>query len=122
MPNCPTRAYCSYCKRDLHAHRLSLLKHTSTLKHQRAALAKHGNVNAQAVNTTNIKYIETDDDQEREFYTNVEYLDGEFHQVEKLSMDDIVLGFEARTEGSLNEAEDQLAVNTIENERVIHYS
>ncbi|XP_011315399.1 uncharacterized protein [Fopius arisanus] len=34
----PTRAYCIYCKKNLHAHRLSLLKHTCTMKHQRAAL------------------------------------------------------------------------------------
>lgn len=27
-----------YCKKNLHAHRLSLLKHTCTMKHQRAAL------------------------------------------------------------------------------------
>ncbi|KAH0535144.1 nucleolin-like isoform X1 [Cotesia glomerata] len=33
-----TRAYCTYCKKNLHAHRLSLLKHTCTMKHQRAAL------------------------------------------------------------------------------------
>ncbi|XP_029177788.1 uncharacterized protein LOC114945672 isoform X2 [Nylanderia fulva] len=35
----PTRAYCTYCKKNLHAHRLSLLKHTCTIKHQRAALS-----------------------------------------------------------------------------------
>lgn len=34
----PTRAYCMFCKKNLHAHRLSLLKHTCTMKHQRAAL------------------------------------------------------------------------------------
>ncbi|CAL1687364.1 unnamed protein product [Lasius platythorax] len=38
VPNQPTRAYCIYCKKNLHAHRLSLLKHTCTMKHQRAAL------------------------------------------------------------------------------------
>ncbi|XP_014483570.1 PREDICTED: uncharacterized protein LOC106749040 isoform X3 [Dinoponera quadriceps] len=38
VPLQPTRAYCKYCKKDLHAHRLSLLKHTCTMKHQRAAL------------------------------------------------------------------------------------
>lgn len=38
MPFQPTRAYCMYCKKNLHAHRLSLLKHTCTMKHQRAAL------------------------------------------------------------------------------------
>ncbi|XP_029662719.1 uncharacterized protein LOC115235219 isoform X1 [Formica exsecta] len=39
VPHQPTRAYCIYCKKNLHAHRLSLLKHTCTMKHQRAALA-----------------------------------------------------------------------------------
>lgn len=38
VPHQPTRAYCNYCKKNLHAHRLSLLKHTCTMKHQRAAL------------------------------------------------------------------------------------
>ncbi|XP_012266993.2 uncharacterized protein LOC105692396 isoform X2 [Athalia rosae] len=38
VPDQPTRAYCTYCKKNLHAHRLSLLKHTCTMKHQRCAL------------------------------------------------------------------------------------
>ncbi|XP_017887934.1 uncharacterized protein LOC108629651 isoform X3 [Ceratina calcarata] len=38
VPFQATRAYCLYCKKNLHAHRLSLLKHTCTMKHQRAAL------------------------------------------------------------------------------------
>lgn len=33
----PTRAYCLYCEKTLHAHRLSLLKHTCTIRHQKAA-------------------------------------------------------------------------------------
>ncbi|XP_018335346.1 uncharacterized protein LOC108744194 isoform X2 [Agrilus planipennis] len=33
----PTRAYCMYCEKTLHAHRLSLLKHTCTIRHQKAA-------------------------------------------------------------------------------------
>lgn len=33
----PNRAFCSYCQVSLFAHRLSLLKHTCTLKHQKAA-------------------------------------------------------------------------------------
>jgi hypothetical protein len=37
VPGQPTRAYCSFCKKSLHAHRLSLLKHTCTLKHTKAA-------------------------------------------------------------------------------------
>ncbi|XP_056630960.1 uncharacterized protein LOC130441351 [Diorhabda sublineata] len=33
----PTRAYCMYCHKNLHAHRLSLLKHICTIRHQKAA-------------------------------------------------------------------------------------
>ncbi|KAL3275869.1 hypothetical protein HHI36_020608 [Cryptolaemus montrouzieri] len=33
----PTRAFCIYCQKTLHAHRLSLLKHTCTIRHQKAA-------------------------------------------------------------------------------------
>lgn len=36
VENEPTRALCKYCNKNLHAHRLSLLKHTCTLKHTRA--------------------------------------------------------------------------------------
>jgi len=32
----PTRAFCMYCQKTLHAHRLSLLKHTCTVRHQKA--------------------------------------------------------------------------------------
>ncbi|XP_043495792.1 uncharacterized protein LOC122519988 [Polistes fuscatus] len=41
VSNQPTRAFCLYCHKNLHAHRLSLLKHTCTMKHQRAASAHH---------------------------------------------------------------------------------
>ncbi|XP_043286332.1 uncharacterized protein [Venturia canescens] len=47
VPNQATRAYCTYCKKNLHAHRLSLLKHTCTMKHQRAALMQRNEMNAQ---------------------------------------------------------------------------
>nr|XP_023028072.1 uncharacterized protein LOC111516120 [Leptinotarsa decemlineata]XP_023028078.1 uncharacterized protein LOC111516120 [Leptinotarsa decemlineata] len=33
----PTRAFCTYCHKTLHAHRLSLLKHTCTIRHLKAA-------------------------------------------------------------------------------------
>ncbi|XP_066261070.1 uncharacterized protein [Euwallacea similis] len=33
----PTKAFCIYCRKVLHAHRLSLLKHTCTIRHQKAA-------------------------------------------------------------------------------------
>ncbi|XP_076265047.1 uncharacterized protein LOC143199145 isoform X2 [Rhynchophorus ferrugineus] len=48
----PTRAYCTYCQKTLHAHRLSLLKHTCTIRHQTAAQA-HGNTSVQK-NTFNV--------------------------------------------------------------------
>lgn len=37
VPGEPNRAYCTFCKKTLHAHRLSLMKHTCTLKHTKAA-------------------------------------------------------------------------------------
>ncbi|KAK9871542.1 hypothetical protein WA026_012916 [Henosepilachna vigintioctopunctata] len=37
VDNEPTRAFCVYCQKTLHAHRLSLLKHTCTIRHQKAA-------------------------------------------------------------------------------------
>lgn len=37
VPYQATRAFCLYCEKNLHAHRLSLLKHMCTLKHQKAA-------------------------------------------------------------------------------------
>nr|CAD7427628.1 unnamed protein product [Timema monikensis] len=37
VPGESNRAYCKYCEKTLHAHRLSLLKHTCTLKHTNAA-------------------------------------------------------------------------------------
>lgn len=45
----PTRAYCIYCDKTLHAHRLSLLKHTCTIRHQKAAQL-NGNPTRQQVN------------------------------------------------------------------------
>lgn len=37
VPGEPNRAYCLYCDKSLHAHCLSLLKHTCTIKHTKAA-------------------------------------------------------------------------------------
>ncbi|PSN54567.1 hypothetical protein C0J52_07103 [Blattella germanica] len=37
VPGEPTRAYCTVCEKTLHAHRLSLLKHATTIKHLKAA-------------------------------------------------------------------------------------
>lgn len=34
MAGNPYKAYCKYCERELHTHRLSLLKHCSSLKHE----------------------------------------------------------------------------------------
>ncbi|XP_039286613.1 uncharacterized protein LOC111063252 isoform X2 [Nilaparvata lugens] len=38
VPNKPNKAYCKACKRDLHAHRLTLVKHTISIKHMKAAV------------------------------------------------------------------------------------
>ncbi|RZF48085.1 hypothetical protein LSTR_LSTR002151 [Laodelphax striatellus] len=35
----PNKAYCKACKRILHAHRLTLVKHTISIKHMKAAVA-----------------------------------------------------------------------------------
>ncbi|XP_026482002.1 uncharacterized protein LOC113389159 isoform X2 [Ctenocephalides felis] len=37
IPGQGSRAYCTFCQKSLHAHRLSLLKHTCTIRHQKAA-------------------------------------------------------------------------------------
>lgn len=34
MADNPYKAYCKFCERELHTHRLSLLKHCSSLKHE----------------------------------------------------------------------------------------
>lgn len=34
MADKPYKAYCKFCERELHTHRLSLLKHCSSLKHE----------------------------------------------------------------------------------------
>lgn len=34
MADNPSKAYCKFCERELHSHRLSLLKHCSSLKHE----------------------------------------------------------------------------------------
>lgn len=49
----PTRAYCTYCQKTLHAHRLSLLKHTCTIRHQKAAQL----INLRNSNTVSLKRL-----------------------------------------------------------------
>lgn len=61
VPLQPTRAYCKYCKKDLHAHRLSLLKHTCTMKHQRAALLLNTNDKVKD-NSRTVEIEENEDD------------------------------------------------------------
>ncbi|CAD1480860.1 unnamed protein product [Heterotrigona itama] len=95
VPFQPTRAYCMYCKKNLHAHRLSLLKHTCTMKHQRAALlheaeekkkaaARKGNIE-EKVEVEEVEEIETMEHIQTEVEENedeVEYV------VERLETDD----------------------------------
>ncbi|XP_001608036.2 uncharacterized protein DDB_G0283697 [Nasonia vitripennis] len=66
VPYQATRAFCKYCQRNLHAHRLSLLKHMCTLKHQRAAVQYNKREAAQQQNSNDINYVveSLDDDDE----------------------------------------------------------
>ncbi|XP_066582404.1 uncharacterized protein [Prorops nasuta] len=65
-PLLPTRAYCLYCKKNLHAHRLSLLKHTCTMKHQRAALMHQAEKETQkAFSTSKRKIMGQDESSEQ---------------------------------------------------------
>lgn len=98
VPGQLTRAFCTYCKKNLHAHRLSLLKHTCTMKHQRAALMHQAESNEAKLNDTNnedkmieftpqfeevnIQSIKTDDtDEDIEDDNDYEYV------VERLEME-----------------------------------
>lgn len=45
MENHPNRAYCIYCEKMLHAHRISLFKHTCTSKHEKAAEQQTNKIN-----------------------------------------------------------------------------
>lgn len=75
VPHQATRAYCKYCKKDLHAHRLSLLKHTCTMKHQRAALMVNSNEK-----TENPQTQQTEDNDDESEYV-----------VERLDLDEDIL-------------------------------
>ncbi|KAK0076192.1 hypothetical protein PV325_005763 [Microctonus aethiopoides] len=100
VPGQLTRAFCTYCKKNLHAHRLSLLKHTCTMKHQRAALMHQAESNEAKLNDTNnedkmieftpqfeevniqsIKTDDTDNDEDIEDDNDYEYV------VERLEME-----------------------------------
>lgn len=93
VPFQQTRAYCTYCKKNLHAHRLSLLKHTCTIKHQRAALAyqmeEKKNMRKLDPNALEVGLIEeveaVDDPQEEKDEENEEDIE---YVVERLEMDE----------------------------------
>lgn len=88
----PTRAYCTYCQKTLHAHRLSLLKHTCTIRHQKAAQLHNSRANktSQQQMEQQIRYIEASgtlneeviegEDLETIEYTSGEIEDGEQEQ------------------------------------------
>ncbi|XP_015607055.1 uncharacterized protein LOC107273406 isoform X2 [Cephus cinctus] len=98
VPFQPTRAFCTYCKKNLHAHRLSLLKHTCTMKHQRSALMHQNEMNAKkAAAEVKIAEIEAElEDEPEEIETQVEVLERDNEEddddieyvVERLEMDD----------------------------------
>ncbi|KAJ8945966.1 hypothetical protein NQ318_016794 [Aromia moschata] len=69
----PTRAYCTYCQKTLHAHRLSLLKHTCTIRHQKAAQL-HSNRKVMEPEAVLIKDAPKDVDEDEETQT-VEYVE-----------------------------------------------
>lgn len=73
----PTRAYCLYCQKTLHAHRLSLLKHTCTIRHQKAAQLHNTRKNKSIVMEPQITFIEgtssNQEDVDDEEETMVEY-------------------------------------------------
>lgn len=70
MPFQSTRAYCLYCKKNLHAHRLSLLKHTCTMKHQRSALSHEAEEKKKAAarKANAIEEVEIEEVEEIEVY------------------------------------------------------
>ncbi|XP_043523745.1 uncharacterized protein LOC122535907 isoform X1 [Frieseomelitta varia] len=94
VPFQPTRAYCIYCKKNLHAHRLSLLKHTCTMKHQRAALLHEAEEKRKAIRKRNIEEkVEVEEVEEMEAtehtQTEVEENEDEVeYVVERLETDD----------------------------------
>ncbi|XP_058805424.1 uncharacterized protein LOC131672307 [Phymastichus coffea] len=84
VPFQATRAFCKFCQRNLHAHRLSLLKHMCTLKHQRAAVqyAKtqedHNGRGTQDTTNSSHEQIDTDDEEDDDNnYENVTYVHGD---------------------------------------------
>ncbi|KAG7211164.1 hypothetical protein KM043_010488 [Ampulex compressa] len=95
VPFQATRAYCTYCKKNLHAHRLSLLKHTCTMKHQRAALMHEAEEKKKAAAqksepNEDLKSEETDEIEATEIMqTELEENEDEIeYVVERLEMDD----------------------------------
>ncbi|XP_072744631.1 uncharacterized protein [Anoplolepis gracilipes] len=115
VPHQPTRAYCLYCKKNLHAHRLSLLKHTCTMKHQRAALTHNMEEkknsrkwDANALEVGLIEEVEADDHQiegDEENEEDIEYV------VERLVSDEEetteIQGIKEESEEIIDEEEEE---------------
>lgn len=78
VPHKPTRAYCKFCKKDLHAHRLSLLKHMCTMKHQRSTQMFHNNLKAKKSGIDK-KLMGIDDDE----FTEIDESAGELMEEEE---------------------------------------
>ncbi|XP_076649689.1 uncharacterized protein LOC143357239 isoform X2 [Halictus rubicundus] len=87
-----TRAYCMYCKKNLHAHRLSLLKHTCTMKHQRAALLHEAEEKKKALaqklnGEEEVEVVISEIDTSENIHTEVDD-EGVEYVVERLDTDD----------------------------------
>lgn len=89
----PTRAFCIYCQKTLHAHRLSLLKHTCTIRHQKAAqanLIKKTKMNCNTSETTMLSHpdSETQDSADDEDAL-VEYADSTPSNMDEIESSDM---------------------------------
>ncbi|XP_014203749.1 uncharacterized protein LOC106636034 isoform X2 [Copidosoma floridanum] len=104
VPDQLTRAYCKFCDRNLHAHRLSLLKHMCTLKHQRAAVQfnkREGRMSS--VETIKREYATYDDSND--------YEDGEMYD-ETQEEEAEVSGGEMEESGITSESEREKEAST----------
>ncbi|CAG9856197.1 unnamed protein product [Phyllotreta striolata] len=78
----PRRAFCIYCHKTLHAHRLSLLKHTCTIRHQKAAQVHNSRKN-KLKEETNEEAVGNEED-EREALSNEGDNEQEMYNEEEL--------------------------------------
>ncbi|XP_012530777.1 uncharacterized protein LOC105833527 isoform X2 [Monomorium pharaonis] len=111
VPSQPTRAYCLYCKKNLHAHRLSLLKHTCTMKHQRSALSyqleekQARKSESDAPEVALMEEVETMDESQTELVEDndddIEYV------VERLETDEDTMEFEDVKENFVEDSMEQ---------------